>query len=428
MPKAAPVDGRPTSRASSSARPSRWRSCSTRRLSSAGPASRRPTPSSCACSSRSVRRTVSPSFPSTGGRRPARRCTPARPEAIEAALEGLAGAAARAGLGRRGRARRGPRRRGQRRPAAAAHRRPARHVEGARRRPRSLPLFTALTGEETPEAYPRRVDAASSLRARPRSRRTCSGSASSIRSESRAPRATNEPLPFRVSGGEPRLRDVYPVLVQPPAPGSLSGWIGRYAAPAAAAALGLLVAPAEGRPSRPASPRRPSRPATCRAAGRGPGSTTCCAASRPKASGASGSTRSSRSRSATSSSRRTRRSWPRPARCCGRAASSPAIRCCASSATPARCSAVALFPFGLRLPLVRRPGTNLWEGRFLVPEGLTDGRYTVRILLRDASGASGLRVEALRARRPGPGDRARASRHGAARRRRAASPCAPTRT
>jgi Ca-activated chloride channel family protein len=47
----------------------------------------------------------------------------------------------------------------------------------------------------------------------------------------------------------------------------------------------------------------------------------------------------------------------------------------------------ALFPFGLRLPLVRRPGTTLWEGRFLAPEGLADGRYTVRLVLRDRSGA-----------------------------------------
>jgi Ca-activated chloride channel family protein len=50
-------------------------------------------------------------------------------------------------------------------------------------------------------------------------------------------------------------------------------------------------------------------------------------------------------------------------------------------------SATALFPFGLKLDLVRRPGTNVWEGRFLVPEGFKDGRYAVRILLRDASGA-----------------------------------------
>jgi Ca-activated chloride channel family protein len=50
-------------------------------------------------------------------------------------------------------------------------------------------------------------------------------------------------------------------------------------------------------------------------------------------------------------------------------------------------SVVALFPFGLRLPLVRRPGTRLWEGRFLVPEGIADGRYAVRIVLRDGRGA-----------------------------------------
>ena len=37
---------------------------------------------------------------------------------------------------------------------------------------------------------------------------------------------------------------------------------------------------------------------------------------------------------------------------------------------PGTTRVVALFPFGLRLPLVRRPRTNLWEGRFLVPEGL----------------------------------------------------------
>ena len=36
---------------------------------------------------------------------------------------------------------------------------------------------------------------------------------------------------------------------------------------------------------------------------------------------------------------------------------------------------------------MRRPGTTLWEGRFLVPEGLADGRYTVRLVLRDRSGA-----------------------------------------
>ena len=49
-------------------------------------------------------------------------------------------------------------------------------------------------------------------------------------------------------------------------------------------------------------------------------------------------------------------------------------------------AATALLPFGRRLPLQRRPGTRLWEGRFMVPHGFEDGRHQVRILLRDVSG------------------------------------------
>jgi hypothetical protein len=37
--------------------------------------------------------------------------------------------------------------------------------------------------------------------------------------------------------------------------------------------------------------------------------------------------------------------------------------------------------------LVKRPRSLVWEGRFLVPESLKDGRYAVRLVLRDASGA-----------------------------------------
>jgi Ca-activated chloride channel homolog len=54
---------------------------------------------------------------------------------------------------------------------------------------------------------------------------------------------------------------------------------------------------------------------------------------------------------------------------------------------PGTISATALFPFGLKLDLTHRPASNVWEGRFLVPEGLQDGRHPVRILVRDASGA-----------------------------------------
>lgn len=38
-------------------------------------------------------------------------------------------------------------------------------------------------------------------------------------------------LPFTVTGGDPKLRHIYPVLVQPLEPGSLSAWVGRYAVP-----------------------------------------------------------------------------------------------------------------------------------------------------------------------------------------------------
>jgi Ca-activated chloride channel family protein len=54
---------------------------------------------------------------------------------------------------------------------------------------------------------------------------------------------------------------------------------------------------------------------------------------------------------------------------------------------PGIVAATALLPFGEKLSLVHRPYSNLWEGRFLVPEGMKDGRYPVRILLKDASGA-----------------------------------------
>jgi Ca-activated chloride channel family protein len=48
--------------------------------------------------------------------------------------------------------------------------------------------------------------------------------------------------------------------------------------------------------------------------------------------------------------------------------------------------ATALFPFGLKLPLVKRPKSNVFEGRFLVPDSLEDGRYSVQIVMRHRSG------------------------------------------
>jgi Ca-activated chloride channel family protein len=61
---------------------------------------------------------------------------------------------------------------------------------------------------------------------------------------------------------------------------------------------------------------------------------------------------------------------------------------------PAIVSVVALFPFGLTKPLRHlasedTPGDNggrLWETRFLAPSDMKDGTYSVRLILRDASG------------------------------------------
>ena len=57
---------------------------------------------------------------------------------------------------------------------------------------------------------------------------------------------------------------------------------------------------------------------------------------------------------------------------------------------------IALFPFGLNKQLRHIPGEDqtgpdgdrLWETRFLAPEDMKDGVYSVRLILRDASGHS----------------------------------------
>ena len=46
-------------------------------------------------------------------------------------------------------------------------------------------------------------------------------------------------------------------------------------------------------------------------------------------------------------------------------------------------SVMALFPFGLEKSLKYLSGEDVWETRFLAPEDMQDGSYTVRLLLRD---------------------------------------------
>jgi len=53
---------------------------------------------------------------------------------------------------------------------------------------------------------------------------------------------------------------------------------------------------------------------------------------------------------------------------------------------PSIVSVLALFPFGLEKPLRHLNDEDVWQTRFLAPPEMTDGAYTVRLVLRDKSG------------------------------------------
>ena len=58
----------------------------------------------------------------------------------------------------------------------------------------------------------------------------------------------------------------------------------------------------------------------------------------------------------------------------------------------------ALLPFGKKLELTRQSRSAraaLYTGRFLVPEGLPDGRMVVRLVLRDVSGKTIVETKSL---------------------------------
>jgi Ca-activated chloride channel family protein len=195
-------------------------------------------------------------------------------------------------------------------------------------------------------------------------------------------------VPFSTSGGEPRLRDIYPVLAQPLAAGSLSGWIGRYGAPAKVQFHWPSPLWAGGRQSLEATlpekaleardlPRRWAR------------ARVDDLLRRLEADGEKREwieeiiALSKRFKFVTpyTAFLAAPRSLLRPRRI---QPGDPVLRV---ECDPATAAAVALFPFGLKLDLVRRPASNVWEGRFLVPEGLRDGRHAVRILMRTAAGS-----------------------------------------
>ncbi len=246
-----------------------------------------------------------------------------------------------------------------------------------------LPLFTGLSGEEMPEAY------------RVASKEVLAPGASDVEeglflrrvvSPGEVERTTGGALPFRVTGGEPKLRDVYAVLAQPLAAGTLSGWIGRYAEPSRLQWEALTPLIKDGRVEAPLPERAleardlPRRWARAR---------VDYLLLRIEAEGEKREwvdeviALSKRYKFVTpyTAFLAAPRSLLRPRRI---QPGDPVLRV---ECDPMTRAVTALFPFGLRLPLVRRPGTTTWEGRFLVPEGLADGRYSVRLVLRDASGA-----------------------------------------
>lgn len=207
--------------------------------------------------------------------------------------------------------------------------------------------------------------------------------------EAAAEPGSGEDQPFTVSGGQPKLRHIYPVLQQPLEPGTLSGWVGRYAVPQAglrfelpsplfpggkAALTGDLPEKAlEARdlPRRWARARVDDLLARIEAEGeqRDWVEEVIALSKRYKFI-----TPYTAFLAAPRSLLRPRRIQP----------GDPVLRV---ECDPGTVSATALFPFGLRLDLVRCPGTSLWEGRFLAPEGFPEGRHAVRILVRDTGGS-----------------------------------------
>ena len=199
--------------------------------------------------------------------------------------------------------------------------------------------------------------------------------------------ASNEGA-LRVTAGDPGLRDIYPVMVQPPTPQSLSGFIGRYSKPAAL----VRFAMASGILPRGASTLTVALPAKALEARDLPRRWARARVDellrRIEAEGE----RREWVDEIIELSRRYKfvtpytaflaapRSLLRPRRI---QPGDPVLRVECDEGTV---MATALFPFGLKLPLVKRPRSNVFEGRFLVPDSLKDGRYSVQIVMRDRNG------------------------------------------
>jgi len=201
---------------------------------------------------------------------------------------------------------------------------------------------------------------------------------------------TQNPIPFTVSGGDPKLRHIYQVMTHPMETGALSGWIGRYSQPRLGANVKLnsplfsggfqeikadfpeKALDARELPRRWARARVDDLLARIELEGekREWIDETIELSKRYKFI-----TPYTAFLAAPRSLLRPRRIQP----------GDPVLRVECDSRTR---SAVALLPFGAKLELLKIPGTNIWEGRFLAPSDFPDGRHAVRILIKDSSGAT----------------------------------------
>jgi len=197
-------------------------------------------------------------------------------------------------------------------------------------------------------------------------------------------------VPFVVSGGDPKLKQVYPILTQPMEAGALSGWIGRYGQPKNGLNVKLSSSAFNGG-SQEIKTDFPEKAFEARDLPRR------WARARVndliKRIDLEGERRewideiiqlSKRYKFVTpyTAFLAAPRSLLRPRRI---QPGDPVLRV---ECDPGTRSAVALLPFGTKLDLLQRPGTNVWEGRFLAPPDFPDGRHAVRILIKDSSGAT----------------------------------------
>ncbi len=249
------------------------------------------------------------------------------------------------------------------------------------------PLFSVLTGDERREAF----SAASrqllplppgSASQPPAGEALFLAQLAAPSSAATGRSAATAGPPFAVKGGDPKVRDVYGVLTQPPLAGSLSGWVGRYGQSAKATIELAGATVAASFPERALEARDLPR--------RGARARVDDLLRRIELEGE----KREWVEEVLELSRRYKfvtpytaflaapRSLLRPRRI---QPGDPVIRV---EALPGTAAIAALLPFGRQLDLTRRPKTNLWEGRFLVPDGTADGPMAVRIVLRDQGGAT----------------------------------------